>query len=313
MNIDLQPDAPLTRNINDNGFMPNRLLFFATAFAFAASAQVTPIEIAKPTLDIGIIVSDMDKADAFYGKVLGLERSTMAMPDGSTMVRYRSGTSTIKLRALPKAAKYDEGLRKAVGIRVLSLFTYDVDGVVKRYVDSGAAKNQPRVAPYGNQGIKLAFLADPDGDEIEMIGLPATRATDTPIDRMQIGLTVSDPEKSREFYGKILGLPEQKAQAQALLDGNLEYMFNAGRTTIKFWIADGEDVPKHTGAIGDAIGLRYFTFIVKDLDATYALLKTRGAKIVREPMDFGTIARIMMVADPDGNYVEFAAPRTSPK
>ena len=289
--------------------MPNRLPLFLAACALAAAADITPIETAKPTLDIGIIVASLDKADAFYGKVLGLERTDMRMPDGSVMERYRSGTSIIKLREFPKAPKYTEELRKAVGIRVLSLFTYDIDGVVKRYLASGAS--QPRQVPFGNQGIKLAFLSDPDGNEIEMIGLPASRQTDAPIDRMQIGLTVSDPEKSREFYGKILGLPEQKAQSQALLDGNLEYMFNAGRTTIKFWIADGKNVPRHTGQIADAIGLRYFTFLVKDVDATAAILKSRGATIVREPMDFGSIARIMMISDPDGNLVEFAAPKTS--
>jgi hypothetical protein len=49
--------------------------------------------------------------------------------------------------------------------------------------------------------------------------------------------------------------------------------------------------------------------LVKDVDATREILKSRGAKIVVEPVDFGKIARIMMVADPDGNWVEFAAPK----
>lgn len=81
----------------------------------------------------------------------------------------------------------------------------------------------------------------------------------------------------------------------------------AGKTQIKFWPGSGENLPRHTGNITDAIGLRYFTFLVSDVDATARLLKSRGARIVREPTDFGTIARIMMISDPDGNWIEFAA------
>lgn len=39
-------------------------------------------------------------------------------------------------------------------------------------------------------------------------------------------------------------------------------------------------------------------------------LKARGAHVVIEPVDFGKIARIMMFEDPDGNWIEFAAPQT---
>lgn len=288
--------------------MPIRL-FSVFALALMAHAETMPIETTKASLDVGIIVSDIDKANVFYGEVLGLKHTTTAMPDGTTMYRYQSGTSTLKVRAFPKAAKYSDGMRNAVGFRLLTLFTYDLDGIVKRYMANGAA--QPRTVPYGDRGVKLGFLSDSDGNQIELVGLPANGAA-APPDRIQIGLTVSDVEKSRAFYGQILGLAEDKPQAQALLNGSLEYFFTAGKTQIKFWTGEGKDLPRHTGNITDAIGFRYFTFLVKDVDATCALLKSRGATVVREPVDFGTIARIMMISDPDGNWVEFAAPKTAP-
>jgi predicted enzyme related to lactoylglutathione lyase len=37
------------------------------------------------------------------------------------------------------------------------------------------------------------------------------------------------------------------------------------------------------------------------------VFKARGAQIVLQPTDFGKIARIMVIADPDGNWIEFAA------
>ena len=288
-----------------------RLRLIASVFALCAlmRAETAPIETTKATLDVGIIVSDIEKAKAFYGGVLGLAHVTQAMPDGTTMYRFQSGSSSLKVRAFPKAAKYSNALRGEIGIRLLTLFTYDLDGVVKRYVAGGAA--QPRVVPYGSRGVKLGFLTDPDGNELEIVGLPGVETSPAP-DRMQIGLTVSDPEKSRAFYGQILGLAEDKPQAQELLNGSLEYFFNAGKTQIKFWTGEREDLPRHTGNITDAMGFRYFTFLVKDVDATFAELKKRGATIVREPVDFGGIARIMMAADPDGNWVEFAAPKARP-
>ncbi|MEP7273755.1 MAG: VOC family protein [Acidobacteriota bacterium] len=90
----------------------------------------------------------------------------------------------------------------------------------------------------------------------------------------------------------------------------MEYFFEAGVSTIKFW-SPKTDRPTRTGSIGAALGIRYFTFIVRDVDATYEALKSRGVTITVPPRDLGTIARIMLISDPDGNTIEFAAPRVS--
>ena len=246
----------------------------------------------KPSLDVGIIVSDIDKAKAFYGDVLGLKATaSLAMPDGSTMYRYQTGTSTVKLRAVPKAAKYSGAVREAVGFRLLTLYLDDFDGILKRWASGGG--EPPKVMDAGGNGIKFAFITDPDGNQIELVSLPP-------------GSTASSVV-IREFYGKVLGIKEEQPEALALLNGAKKYTFTVGKTTIKFWIGAGENLPKHTGNITDSMGFRYFTFLVKDVDATREILKSRGAKIAVEPVDFGKIARIMMVADPDGNWVEFVA------
>jgi predicted enzyme related to lactoylglutathione lyase len=53
--------------------------------------------------------------------------------------------------------------------------------------------------------------------------------------------------------------------------------------------------------------------MVKDVDAAHAWLVGRGAKVALPPTDFGRLARIMFVTDPDGNYIEFAGPIKAPK
>lgn len=273
---------------------------FAAA-ALLASAQ-TPMEMLKPTLDVGIIVSDIDKAKEFYGTTLGLKLAgTLPMPDGNTMYRYQAGTATLKVRTAPRPAKYPAGVRDAIGFRLLTLYVDDLSGILKRWTSAG----NPAPQMLGND--TFTFIADPDGNPIELVkAAPGA-------DKIAIGLTVSDVERSRAFYREVLALSEEKPEKVALLNGESKYTFLAGKTQIKFWKGTTENLPKHTGNITDALGFRYFTFLVKDVDGAAEILKSRGAKIVIQPVDFGKVARIMMIEDPDGNWIELAALPSKPK
>ena len=272
-----------------------------------------PFEMAKPGLDVGVVVTDMEKAKKFYGGALGLKplpALPIELPGGGSMVRYQSGASVVKLRTFPTVPPaVEKGTMAANGIRLLTIYIRNIEALAKQFSEAGFAVpqfNAPGATPY-----RLAFVNDPDGNRIELVAF-GPEAKDDVFDRFQIGLTVSNAEKAREFYGKTLGLKERPA---VLLPSNfaadtMEYFFEAGVSTIKFW-APKTERPTRTGSIGAALGIRYFTFIVKDVDATHEALKARGVKITVPPVDLGSIARIMLVSDPDGNTIEFAAPRPS--
>lgn len=270
-----------------------------------ASAQL-PFEMAKPGLDVGVVVSDMARSKRFYGDALGLKPvafPSIPLAGGGEMVRYASGSTDIKLRTFdvtPK--KVETGTMAANGIRLMTMFVQDPDALVKRIVNSGLPA--PAFISPPNVAYKYGFVSDPDGNQIELLTFGAQARPET-FTRFQIGLTVTDAEKAREFYGKVLGLKEGKAQPLAGSPGALEYFFAAGDTTIKFWSPKSER-PTRTGGIGDALGIRYFTFLVKDVDAAYEALKARGVKVTTPPRDLGTVARIMLVSDTDGNTIEFA-------
>jgi catechol 2,3-dioxygenase-like lactoylglutathione lyase family enzyme len=280
-----------------------RFKFWVSLIAMSAIIRAAnPVATIKPTLDVGIIVSDIDRSKAFYGGTLGLkETAPMQLPDGTTLTRYQMGTAILKLRAFPKAAKYSGDARAAIGFRLLTLYFGDIGPILKRWTDGGGAA--PRITDGIAKGAKVAFVSDPDGNRIELVSMPSEIDV-AALDKIAIGLTVSNVEQSREFYGKILGLPEDEPLAMS--GGGKEFRFMAGKTQIKFW-AGAADLPKHTGAIADTIGFRYFTFLVNDVDALAASFKEQGVNPVRAPYDLGNIARIMMVADPDGNWIEFAA------
>ena len=89
--------------------------------------------------------------------------------------------------------------------------------------------------------------------------------------------------------------------------GNVRYGFQLGTTTVKFW-SKGE-LPTKTGAPARYTGIRLITAHVDDTDAVHEQLKSRGVEIKVPPNDFQGLARVMFIADPDGNFIEFASSR----
>jgi catechol 2,3-dioxygenase-like lactoylglutathione lyase family enzyme len=279
---------------------PITVLLTALAFSTVVSAAV---ETAKPGLDVGVVITDAAKAKDFYGGVLGLkEAGVIPLPTGGTMIRYQSGASILKLLAYEKSPAVTGGpTRAAIGIRLITVYTTDRAGVIERAAQRGLKLELQEV----RRGVSYGFLPDPDGNVIEVV----TMLADTPAPAMQriaIGLTVADAAKSRAFYSKVLGLEEQPP-SDLPNNAGIKYTFTSGASIIKFWQA-AAGTPVKTGGVQEGAGIRYFTFMVKDVDAAQAWLVERGAKIAMPPTDFGRLARIMFVADPDGNYIEFAGP-----
>ncbi len=274
-----------------------------------AEGESTPpntpaFELLKPTIDVGLVVGDIAASRAFYAGIVGMkELPPLDTPDGAKMHRFQSGTSTIKLLAYPTPPPQNPGgINAEVGIRLLTLTMADLDPIAAAV----AATGKPKPAILGKvKGQRILFIFDPDGNQVELL----ESAPDAPAkasDRATVGLTVADVEKSREFYGKILGLKEQPSRPLFGSAGPTKYTFEAGQSIIKFWSMD-KPLPSHTGKWDAALGLRYITFLVKDVDAAKEELVKRGATIAMEPFDFAGVVRAMFLSDPDGNYIELAS------
>jgi len=107
-------------------------------------------------------------------------------------------------------------------------------------------------------------------------------------------LAVRDLAAHRRFYAEALGLTEEpRAQGAA---------FRAGETLLI--LEESPDAPADAGMQGK--GWRYITFQVFKVDEELARILAKGGREAVAPVTLGTTARISMVRDPDGNWIEIS-------
>jgi catechol 2,3-dioxygenase-like lactoylglutathione lyase family enzyme len=118
---------------------------------------------------------------------------------------------------------------------------------------------------------------------------------------LDIGMIVKDIKASLAFYQGVLGL--QKVQEMPVWFGTMHRMA-FGDSFVK--LIDPTEVPP-AGQLGlqAALGFRYLTFQVSNIDDICAECKAAGVPFDVEKNEFMPGVTIAMVRDPDGNVVEF--------
>ncbi|HEY4986529.1 MAG TPA: VOC family protein [Bradyrhizobium sp.] len=150
----------------------------------------------------------------------------------------------------------------------------------------------PDTAPAGYTELLIAregvtrSLHDPDGNAVTLVP-PGTNG----ISQIGIRLKVRDLAAHRRFYAEALGLSEEAPGA-----------FRAGETLLL--LEQSTDAP--SDAEMDGKGWRYITFQVFKTDDEYARILEHGGRAALAPTTLGTTARIAMVRDPDGNWIEIS-------
>jgi glyoxylase I family protein len=260
------------------------------------------MQILKPELDVGLVPADPEATCAFYRDVMGFaEQPSLPLGKRALQRRFRVGGHVLKCNCLQEPPARDPGgVERAIGMRLLAFIVDDLDALLAR-LDAAGRRHSSLPVP-DSADFRVAFTKDPDGNVLELVGLrkPAGDRLKT---RMQIGMTVADVERSRHFYGKQLGLPEEPVMKVGGAVG-VRYGFTWGATTIKFWSVPGE-LPVQTGAPNERAGIRMFTAMVEDIAQARAELVQRDVPIVMDT-ELPGIARILFFADPDGNWIELA-------
>jgi catechol 2,3-dioxygenase-like lactoylglutathione lyase family enzyme len=155
----------------------------------------------------------------------------------------------------------------------------------------------PDAAPSGYRELAIAregiaapcAMADPDGNKVRLVP-PGYQG----ITQIAVAMTVRSLDQHRRFYGDILGFAELPWPNGAA--------FRLGESLVCL----EEDAAATVDPVRSARGWRYITLQVADIDAVHREVCGKGVREGLAPVTLGEVARISMILDPDGNWIELS-------
>src|SRR5688572_28937151 len=142
--------------------------------------------------------ADGPKTLAFYGEVLGLK----TLQTIGQVYRFQVGTSEVKFSPAARNRPLARGgIDAAAGVRVWTFRIPDEAALARRFARHG----YPAPVFKDAGGLRTALVADPDGEAVQLIVVPAGSPD---IAKLDIGIAANDLEKSRAFYRGFVGLAE---------------------------------------------------------------------------------------------------------
>ena len=129
-------------------------------------------------------------------------------------------------------------------------------------------------------------LADPEGARVVLVPPGYDGVT-----QIAVRIGVRDLDAHRRFYAEAFGFPEERRG-----------VFRAGESLILL----EADPAAPADAQMRGRGWRYITFQVFKVDEDHAAVLAKGGRQAMAPLTLGETARISMVRDPDGNWIELS-------
>ncbi len=126
----------------------------------------------------GIRVRDMDASLRFYTKVMGMKlilRDRMRSTGGEyAHLKSPGSTQHLELNWYPEDSPYHSPYQEGAELDHLAFWARDVDASFQNLTTNGASV---AVRPFSEDGYRLAFVKDPDGIWIELIGREKRKRT----------------------------------------------------------------------------------------------------------------------------------------
>ena len=120
---------------------------------------------------------------------------------------------------------------------------------------------------------------------------------------IDLGIVTTNGEAMLAFYRDVVGL---KVQGQMPMPGGgTMHRLLCGDSLIKLVVVPSTPAAAAPGGIQGGAGYRYWTITVSNISAVLAECAAAGHRITVKEREIRPGVRIAMVADPDGNWVEF--------
>lgn len=132
------------------------------------------VELLAPNIEVGLVTTNIEAMTEFYGGFLGLPFQADLDFPGGTMKRYGVGTNVvIKLVTLdeaPAAPVAAGGGAAQAGIRYFTLVVKNLTDTARQISEAGYEMVQPLAEFAPVPGMGWLFVADPDGNWVELVG-----------------------------------------------------------------------------------------------------------------------------------------------
>jgi extradiol dioxygenase family protein len=217
-------------------------------------------------------VSDLKRAEEFYGGRLGLMRNPGS---GERWVEYETGNLTVALSTF--------GGTLALRVDDVDASRADLEGDGVEFAmdtfDSGVCNGAPFIDPDGNRLLLHRRYAPPDTWELEIDDIQRTDF---------VGISVTDRALGSEFYGGRLGLARNELSSDEWPE------FVGDNVGVVLSTPEQRNEAEHTPQFSVA-------FRVPDVAASMERLQSRGVEFeFPEPYDSG-VCHMAFFKDPDGN------------
>jgi catechol 2,3-dioxygenase-like lactoylglutathione lyase family enzyme len=124
-------------------------------------------------------------------------------------------------------------------------------------------------------------------------------------DSIDLAIVTNDLPPMLAFYRDVLGFIDNGAAPTRASTGGTVHRLGCGTVGVKL-VTYGRGVPDQAaGGVRAATGYRYWTIHVANLDEIVTQCAAAGAPIVVPVKEISVGVRVAIVADPDGNWVEF--------
>ncbi len=131
------------------------------------------LDLLSPSVEIGLVTTNLEKMVEFYEGFLGLDfQGEIEFADGSQR-RYALGSSVLKLVTYvtpPELPPSPGGGRAQAGLRYFTLGVRNLRDVAAKVEAAGYAIVEPPTEFTPAPGMGWMFIADPDGNSIELFG-----------------------------------------------------------------------------------------------------------------------------------------------
>jgi catechol 2,3-dioxygenase-like lactoylglutathione lyase family enzyme len=154
----------------------------------------------------------------------------------------------------------------------------------------GAAPSGYRELIIAREGVQAPrLLFDPDGNRVRLVPPGHDGVT-----QLAVVIGVRSLSEHRRFYGDLLGFAEQA------WSGGPAFRLGDSLLCLE------QDLTATVDPVRQARGWRYITLQVTDIDAIHDDLRRKGVREGLAPVTLGDVARISMILDPDGNWIELS-------